>query len=535
MTNPKFLAIIFVIFVALGIYLFKPATYLLNPMLFAVILGSGALGAGLWVFAIFALELEDDLKDSREGTSVLLVIGAILALCILALVGPAAYNYLPGQAQKIAGVLGTPVKIVEQRLPDLDIQNAPLVPENLARRKAELALASIGSKASQLQVGKLVKQEIGGKLAWVGFLEPSGFFRWLNMDGTPGYVTVSATDHSDVKLVTEIGGKPLSLKYTGEAYFSQQIRRHTWLDSPSLHTSNFTPEIDNDGKPYYVASVIEPTVAQSGYDVVGVLIIDPQTGAIEKFSPQDAPSWVDIIQDAYVIQEQIENAGEFVHGRFNWASLDKFEHSSFDQVFAKDGKSYWVAGITSRTNKSGVQRFLFIDTRSKESFEYEVNGILEDRASQIVLDSHTKVYEASNPVPFLVNGRPTYVMSLSLGDAIYGYGMVDIESETIFSSKPTLVETLQAYLSARTNSGLPGQENVANEDFQGTLFRIGQDAKSGNFTFLLSSQKEVFVASPNLSNYLSLAQPGDDIQVKGQRFNETTVNVVSFKVKNLEQ
>lgn len=460
-------------------------------------------------------------------------VGAVICLAFV-VIGFSAFPF--DGAKRLSVVFGESKVVADQRLPDLDIQNAPLVSHDLAIRKAQAALTELGTKASQLRLEKMVKQSVNGKLVWVGFLEPSGFFRWRALDGSPGYVVVSASDYGDVKVVTEINGEPLALRYTEGGYFGNNVNRHAWLEySMTDRIADFSSEIDDEGRPFYVASVLEPTVGAHGFVTKGALVIDAQTGEIQSYSAKDAPSWVDIIEPASVIEAQLADAGEFVNGRINFANEGTFKVSSIDQVFSKDGSSYWVAGVTNKASQTGVQRFVFVNTRTKESFSYDVRGVSEDRAQQIVLDSHTKAYEASNPVPFMVNGRPTYVMSLSLGDAIYAYGMVDIESETTFASRDTLTGTLQAYLTARTNSGLLGKENVAAQEFSGAIKRIGQDAKTGQYKFMVNNKPFVFLAESEVSHELALSAPKDLVTVQGQTFNETIVNVTVFSNQSLKE
>ncbi len=537
MIRPLILSSIICAILGLFFYAFIPAFIWTNLYLFVVTL----IACGASFFAVYLLggfegrfTGRDVLESERSYIWLRVSLVFTAACCFLFVLGASLLNFLPGQGARLGAVLGTPVVVEGSKLPDLDIQQAPLVPYTLAYRKAQVALASIGSRASQLKVGDLAKQEVNGELRWVAFIEPTGFFRWLSMDGTPGYVSVSASDYGDAKLVMELDGKPLNLKYTELSFFSNDLRRHFWFNSPTTKIDVFSPELDDNGRPYYVASIIEPQVNASGYDTVGVAIVDPQTGGVEHFDLDNVPAWVDIIHSPNLLYEQVDDAGEFVHGRFNWSNLDKFAASSADQVFAKNGASYWVFGITTKQNTLGVQKFFFVDTRTKETFEYLVNGILEERAQQMVHDSHTKDYDLSNPIPFLVNGRPTYVMSLLLGDAIYAYGMVDIESETVFASKPTLTETFQAYLSASTNSGLTGRENQSNETFSGAVFRVGQDLKTGNYRLMLSGRPEVFEIGSGVSSLLVLTQPGDTVKLVGQRFNETTINVVEFSSASID-
>jgi nicotinamide riboside transporter PnuC len=69
--------------------------------------------------------------------------------------------------------------------------------------------------------------KVNNDLYWVAPLLHSGFFKWINnQEGTAGYVMVSATNERDVKLVQNIEGKSIKIKYP-QAYFQSNLERCT--------------------------------------------------------------------------------------------------------------------------------------------------------------------------------------------------------------------------------------------------------------------------------------------------------------------
>jgi hypothetical protein len=56
--------------------------------------------------------------------------------------------------------------------------------------------------------------KVNNNLYWVAPLLHSGFFKWFNnQEGTAGYVMVSATNERDVRLVQNVAGKAIKIKY----------------------------------------------------------------------------------------------------------------------------------------------------------------------------------------------------------------------------------------------------------------------------------------------------------------------------------
>lgn len=84
----------------------------------------------------------------------------------------------------------------------------------------------------------------------------TGFFKWYNnSEGTPGYVMVSATNERDVKLIQNINGKPLKIKFQPSAYFGSRIDRHVYFNGyATTGLEDFNFEIDDAGNPYWIVT-----------------------------------------------------------------------------------------------------------------------------------------------------------------------------------------------------------------------------------------------------------------------------------------
>ena len=79
-----------------------------------------------------------------------------------------------------------------------------------------------------------------------------------NVEGTPGYITVSATNPQDVNLVQKFNDQDLKIKYQDEAYLGENIKRHirdSGFQSEGL--TDFSFELDDNGYPYWVITTYE--------------------------------------------------------------------------------------------------------------------------------------------------------------------------------------------------------------------------------------------------------------------------------------
>lgn len=410
--------------------------------------------------------------------------------------------------------------------------------------------AGLGSRAT---LGTFHIQQVNGKLYWVAPLVHSTFFRWLNYkeEGTSGYVKVSATNPDDVTLVQELGGKKLHIKYQLDAYFNQDLERHLYFSGyMSSGLTDFTFEVDDAGKPYWVVTLYEKTVGFSGSDAKAVLVVDPETGGITKYSITDAPAWIDRIQPESFIREQIDDWGEYVLGWWNsmFAKQDvlKVSNKELRLIYGDDGKSYWYSGITSSGNDKSNVGFLLVNTRTKEVKRYHVSGATEDAAESSAegLVQQYK-YDASNFILYNVGGVPTYIGSLKDTEGlIKGVAAVNMESYAIAGWGANVNDAIRSYRQALFSRGNASNVGAASsqEEVKGIVSRIASDIKNGNTSYyIVLENKEgfIFTADSNLSIEVPLTKIGDSVKIKyslsgsalvvAEDFDNLNVSLKSFQ------
>jgi hypothetical protein len=164
---------------------------------------------------------------------------------------------------------------------------------------------------------------------------------------------------------------------------------------------------------------------------------------------------------------------------------------------------------------------VLVDTRTGKPSRFALSGIIEEQASAIVEQAYReKGYKASNPTPLLVEGTPTYVMSLT-DDAgsTKAYGMVAVSNKEAFATAPTLEATLRMFQSRQTigRRAGPVEEGAARQQETGRVARIGTAVREGNswFYFTLEEQpKQVLVATGELNEELALTKVGDTVKVE---------------------
>jgi len=417
------------------------------------------------------------------------------------------------------------------------INKVRVVDEQLAYLLGEKILGSDPALGSKSELGEFFIQKVGDELYWIAPLLHSGFFKWLNnTEGTEGYVMVSATNERDVKLVQTLNGKDLKIKYQPEAFFGSQIERHAYFNGyAATGLADFNFEIDNDGKPYWVATKYSRKVGFAGDDATGVVLIDAQNGEIKEYSVADAPKWVDRIQPISFVIEQMNDWGEYVHGYWNWANTDKLMITEdLTLVYGENGRSYWYTGVSSVGKEESNVGFVLVDTRTKETTMYNQSGATEYAAQRSAEGKvQEKGYHASLPVPYTINGIPTYVMTLKdEGGLVKMYAMVAIGDYTIVGVGNTMRETLMSFKNVYNMAGnrINPDDKDTRTNLKTVVTRIQSDIKNGNsfYYFTVNGNPKIFIGSSQLSNELPVTVVGDSINISFDTDAEEVIDVSTF-------
>lgn len=438
--------------------------------------------------------------------------------------------------RNMIGKVHTGEKITNHIAP-ISIDRIRVVDEPLATLLGEKILGSDQGLGSKSELGEFFIQKVNNELYWVAPLLHSGFFKWLNnKEGTEGYVMVSATNERDVKLVQNINGKDLKIKYQPGAYFGSDIERHLYFngyESTGLADYNF--EIDEKGHPYWVVTKYKKRIGFAGNDAVGIVTVDAQTGAIKEYGITNVPAWIDRVQPISFIKEQLSDWGEYVHGYWNFSNEDKLMITEdLTLVYGEDNRSYWYTGVSSVGKEESAVGFMLVDTRTKEATMYNQSGATEYAAQSSAEGKvQEKGYKASLPIPYNINNIPTYVMTLKDGGGLVKmYAMVAIGDYTIVGVGNTMRETLMAYKNVFNMAG-----NRINPDAQANrkilktvVTRIQSDIKNGNsfYYFTINTSPKIFVGSSQLSNELPVTIVGDSISISFDLDNEDVIDVSTF-------
>ena len=419
----------------------------------------------------------------------------------------------------------------------IDVSQLPVVDKDLAWKLADKKLGEKPSLGSQVTLGEPTIQKVDGKLVWVAPLEHSGFFKWLaNMDGTPGYIVVSATDPRDVTYVDKY-----SIKYQPDAYLLDNLSRHTRLaggEFTGLTDDSF--ELDDSGRPYWVVTTYHNRAGFSLPEADGVITVDAGTGRAVRYALADVPQWVDRVQPAGFIATQLNNRGKYIHGIFNFSNKDKFQTSEGYAIIYNNGRCYYFTGLTSVGTDESATGITLVDMVTKKAYLYPLSGATEYAAQQSAQGKVQNLkYIASFPLITNVNGKPTYFMTLK-DDAglVKQYAFVSVADYTTVGTGETISDALDDFerLMRSSTGGSVIDSNSGKVTLEGTVARIAQEQQNGSsvYEFTLSELPGViFTATYDLSNDLALTRDGDKVKITYSKSAGPVISVISFSSDSL--
>lgn len=427
----------------------------------------------------------------------------------------------------------------------VSVNDIRLVDEDMAMKLGDKKLGEVPAIGSVSKLGTFHIQSVKGELYWVAPLVHRDIIKWItSLEGTSGYVMVSASNPQDVRLVQEIDGKPIKIVYQPEAYLLQDLHRHMYVNGlVNVGMSDFTLEINDEGKPYWATTLYEHSIGYGGSDAIGVATVDAETGEIKKYDIDNAPKWIDRIQPQDFIVNQISDWGLYIKGFLNSVISEEgvlVPTEGTSLIYGNDNKAYWYTGITSSGGDESTIGFMLVDSRTKEAKLYKQPGATETAAMKSAEGKvQEKNYEATFPVMYNILGTPTYVSSLKdKAGLVKMVAFVSVEDFSVLGLGETKEEALRSYREALSSKGnsIKLEDDTTTQKIEGTVTRISPDVKNGDTYYYMtidSSENIIFNATSKLSTEIPLTNVGDKVKISFQKGEEGLVDIIEFDNLNI--
>jgi len=337
------------------------------------------------------------------------------------------------------------------------VTDIALMDSDSARIIGARTLGTLSDLVSQYNVSDTYTQiAMEGVPFKVSPLEHASFFKWLQngSKGIPGYVKVDpvAFDAEFVRLEQYITISP-------SCYLGDDLMRALRFAAPTAIWGSVYFEVDDQGNPFWIASVLEPQAGWFGaYDVTEVVVMDACTGEAQTYALGEVPAWVDIVFTGYLICEKYDWYGMLGGGYLNSifsqtgcvVTTDDFGY----KIIGDD--VYVFTGVTSVSNDEANIGFILVNSRTGEYTYYAVPGAEEYSAMAAAEGSVQQYrYEASFPTLINVNGEATYIMVLKDASGIVKmYSMVNVENYNLVVTSETQNDVFQKYKARLSQSGV---------------------------------------------------------------------------------
>lgn len=451
-------------------------------------------------------------------------------------------------SQQYRDLIGTvETKNFAEEIPIVDLSKIPTVDEAYARRLGEKKLGEDVGLGSQVYVGDYTLISMNDELFWVAPLEHIDPIKWfMNREGTPGYIMVSATDAQDVRLVQQDAeGNPIRLKYLPSAYFGDDIKRKVYFEGNMFEgLIDYSFELDDTGRPYWVVTTYTKKVGiTGGADATGVVTVDAETGETNKYSVEDAPKWIDRIQPQSFVLNQINDYGWYVNGFFNtlFAKKEIIQTTPGNNYMYVDGEWYFYTGMTSAGADESTVGFTLTNTRTKETTFYKIAGATEVAAMR---SAEGKVqhlgYSSSFPLLLNIENEPTYFMTLKDNqELVKQYAFVNVKDYSLVGTGETLSEARANYTKLVFGKGdFSNLSSGEKKSIKATVERLGMSLTDGNtyYTLILEGQLSLLLmGASTISPELAITREGDLVEIEYIDANNQTKTIVSFDNLNYNQ
>lgn len=463
------------------------------------------------------------INEDKNEEKVLGVGIVFCSLVIIYLVGVWIFGWGIFRSQTYRNLIGTPVnEEFSANVSPIDPTQMILVDEEIANRLGEKVLGEDPSLGSRCNLGPFNLQKIKGHLYWIAPLEHSGFWKWKNYEGTPGYVVVNATNEKDTRLVKEVDGKSLNLRFMRESWFNDNLERHIYFSGyASVGLTDYTFEVDDDWHPYWTVTTFDSKVGWNGYDATGLLVVNPETGEIKPYSLDKIPEWVDRVHPLDYVAKQVDDWGRLVHGVFNWSHKDMLrtvdDHSI---VMGSDGSLYYYIGMHSVGTDNSTVGFMLVDCRTKKSIWIHQAGATETaakRSAEGIVQAERLV--ASEGITYNIGGHATYEFLMKdkegLMKKIALVNVRNYEDVAIGNDRQSVIRSYLMIAGKNRGNMVSQGVDLTEKKLSGKLTRFGSEVNNGNtlYYFMIEGRDNQFLGSSAISNELCLSKVGDNVEI----------------------
>ena len=487
---------------------------------------------------------------SPQAGSAAIALALIVVLLVNGLI-TVGTTWFDGNAKALAAIPHIVQEPSSTPLPPTDVNHIVLVTQGVASYLGQQVLAGNGQNLGSVyhtNPEEYILQSVKGHLYWIAPLVYNNVWANIGRWETPGYVQVDAEDpNTPPQLKTGY-----HLRYLPDAILNQDLIRHVYLSGyTNGDLVDPTLEVNDDGVPYFTISLMQPSRGFTGEVVKQVLLVDPQSGDITPYAPDQVPSWVDRIIPASAVNDYLTWWGKYKRAPWFNPSGQGQQIPATDTpelIYNQVDQPVWLEPMTSNngTDNSSTGVMLF-DTKDMTGRFYPLNGLGATSNVETTFRSNPlniRNYDVGAVQLYQLYNEPTWIATFvqknDFGGSFQAVGIVDARklngANVIMAS--TKSEALAQYAQWLADNNVVGSTPTPSGKsvtITGRVARINAATERGTtvYSMLLDGQTHIFKAGLALSPELPLVQPGDTVTVTYLDTQETVVTLTAFSDQSI--
>ena len=428
---------------------------------------------------------------------VLVRLGGTILLIVALLFGLGFFNSRIFRAKSYANVITVKEADFTKDFPETNISTLALLDRASAEKIGDTYLGTI-DKVSQFGISDDYRQiTIGEQPYRVSPLEYKNFWKWLSnrQEGISYYVKVNQTTGK-----AELVRLAESMKYSDSEYLFRDTLRYLRFKYPFTIFGDPSFEVDDEGNPYYVATVYQPKFLLTSKDPSGVILLNAATGETKEYDLDTIPEWVDRVFSANNVITRVDDYYTYQDGFWNTVFSQTGVKKTTDSYnYISIGSDiYLYTGITSATADSSNLGFILVNMRTREVTNYKLASATESAAmASAEGEVQEKKYTATAPTLAKLNDKAYYIVSLK-DDAglVKSYAVVDAEDYQQVTVNND-IETLISQFTDSDTSVLSGSGQAAGADqevevIKGLVDQLASQMISGSTVYYISSSGKIY-------------------------------------------
>ncbi len=400
------------------------------------------------------------------------------------------------RAKSYAGLLDVKQGDFAEEVKEVSWEQIPMLDETSANTLANKKMGELSDLVSQFEVddesAQINYQDTPVRATYLNY---GDIIKWFKnrKNGIPAYLLIDmATQEVTVQRLEE------GMKYSPSEPLNRNIERYLRFKYPTKMFYDVNFEVNDDGVPYWCATVVKKTIGLfGGTDVAGAVLVNAVTGECQYYDIGEVPGWVDRVCSARLILEQYDYYGKYQSGFWNsiLGQSGCTKSTSGYNYIAKDDDVWVYTGITSVGGDESNLGFILVNQRTKDTRYYVCAGANEAsgmKSAQGAVQQYS--YQSTFPILLNIGDEPTYFMALKdASQLVKMYAMVNVSQYQIVAVGSTVEECQENYAAQLQKNGLTqAPEEMPHEELEttGRIAEIRSAVMEGDTCYFIRLQDE---------------------------------------------